>query len=111
VNKIRARGGDVVFLRPPSTRELRLNEDKRLPRARGWDALLAATRAKGVHFDDLPDAQNLVLPEFSHLTAACATVYTDAYVRALTRLTPKIRLREGAPPPLGPADCNPAVER
>ena len=111
VAKIRARGGDVVFLRPPSTRELRINEEPQLPRAKGWDALLAATNAKGVHFDDLPAAQNLVLPEYSHLTAACATVYTDAYVRALARLTPRIKLRADAPPPLQPADCNPALTR
>ena len=41
VDKIRSRGGDVVFLRPPSSPDLREIEEKHLARHRGWDALLA----------------------------------------------------------------------
>jgi len=107
VAKIRARGGDVVFVRPPSAPEFRVNEEASIPRAKGFDALLVAANAKGVHFDDLPAAQNLVLPESSHLTRACATVFTDAYVRALTRLTPHLPLKPDAPPPLTRLDCVP----
>jgi hypothetical protein len=105
VNRIRARGGDVIFIRPPSGPELRVIEDKRLPRARGWDALLAGTHAKGIHADDLPQAQQLFLPEWSHLTRKCAAVFTDAYVRQLTKLTPRLKLRGDAPPALTRADC------
>lgn len=109
VEKIRARGGEVVFLRPPSTPEFRAVEDERLPRARGWDALLAAAGVAGVHADEMPVAralsQSRALPEYSHLTRACATVYTDAYVRALSRLTPRLALRADAPPALRPEDC------
>lgn len=107
VAKIRARGGDVVFVRPPSAPVLRALEDQRLPRSRGWDPLLEAASVKGVHFDDLPAAQGLVLPEYSHLTAKCATVFTDAYVRALAKLTTRIALRTDAPSPLAPANCVP----
>ena len=46
VRRIRARGGDVIFVRPPSAPELRAVEDKRLPRAKGWDMLLAATQER-----------------------------------------------------------------
>jgi len=104
---IRSRGGDVIFIRPPSAPQLRVNEDKSLPRKLGWDRLLAGTNAKGIHFDDLPQAQNLNLPEWSHLSRKCATVFTDAYVRRLTELTPRLKLRADAPPPLGRADCMP----
>ena len=45
------------------------------------------------------------MPEWSHLSRACATVFTDAYVRALTRLTPRLTLVAQAPPPLAPEDC------
>lgn len=107
VRRIRARGGDVVFVRPPSSPELRVNEDKRLPRASGWDKLLAGTGAVGVHADDLASAQRLVLPEWSHLSRKCAAVFTDAYVRRLTELTPRLRLKADAPPPLSRADCVP----
>jgi hypothetical protein len=105
VRRIRARGGDVIFVRPPSAPELRGIEEKRLPRAKGWDLLLAGTRAKGIHADDLPQAQRLVIPEWSHLTRKCAAVFTDAYVRQLTTLTPRLTLLANAPKPLSRADC------
>ena len=107
VRRIRARGGDVIFIRPPSAPELRKVEDKRLPRQKGWDLLLAGTGAKGIHFDDLPQAKGLVLPEWSHLTRRCATVFTDAYVRRLVQLTPRLHLVANAPPPLDRSYCVP----
>jgi hypothetical protein len=105
VRRIRARGGDVIFIRPPSAPQLRVNEQKRIPRALGWDRLLAGANAKGIHADDLPQSQNLVLPEWSHLSRKCAAVFTDAYVRRLIELTPRLKLRADAPPPLSRADC------
>ena len=109
VAAIRARGGEVVFVRPPSAVQLRVNEEAQLPKTKGWDALLRNTKAVGVHNDDLPQAvQNLTLPEWSHLNRACATVFTDAYVRRLASLTPRLKLRADAPPPLTRDDCVPA---
>ena len=105
VAKIRARGGEVIFLRPPSATQLRAIEDERVPRAKVWDRLMHAAEVQGIHSDDLPAAQGLDLPELSHLSKACAPVYTDAYVRALTAITPRIRLARDAPPPLTRADC------
>ena len=105
VRRIRARGGDVIFVRPPSAPQLRVNEEKSLPRKLGWDRLLVGAKAKGIHADDLPQAQNLVLPEWSHLSRKCAAVFTDAYVRRLVELTPRLKLRPDAPPPLSRADC------
>jgi hypothetical protein len=107
VRRIRARGGDVIFIRPPSAPQLRINEQRRIPRALGWDRLLVGANAKGIHADDLPQAQNLVLPEYSHLTRKCAAVFTDAYVRRLVELTPRLKLRSDAPPPLTSSECVP----
>ena len=105
--RIRDRGGDVIFIRPPSAPELRVNEQRRIPKALGWDRLLVGANAKGIHADDLPQAQKLVLPEFSHLSRKCATVFTDAYVRRLIELTPRLKLRADAPAPLSRTDCVP----
>jgi len=105
IDKIRARGGDVVFFRPPSSPDIRAIEDKHTPRAKAWEPLLAYTHTHGIHFDDLPAAQNLILPEGSHLTHACATVYTDANIRSVVLETPMLRLKADAPAPLSAADC------
>jgi hypothetical protein len=107
VVKIRARGGEVVFVRPPSAQELRVYEEKTVSRADGWSVLLAGANVRGVHFDDQPAMQGLLLPEYSHLSRACATVFTDAYVRALANLTPRLTLRPGAARALSRADCAP----
>ncbi len=110
VDKIRARGGDVVFLRPPSAPDLRTIEESHLPKAKGWVPLLTYAHANGVHIDDLPAAQNLTLPEGSHLTRACATVFTDAYIRAITERTPLLHLQPNPPAPLSTRDCTqPAI--
>ncbi|MFL6730189.1 MAG: hypothetical protein ACJ8EZ_09720 [Sphingomicrobium sp.] len=108
VDKIRERGGDVVFVHPPSAPQLRVNEEAQVPKAKGWDVLLRTTKSAGIHSDDLPAAQGLTLPEWSHLSRKCATVFTDAYVRRLTEVTPRFRLRADAPPPLSRRDCVPA---
>jgi hypothetical protein len=108
VAKIRAHGGDVIFVRPPSAPELRKHEDARLPRAKGWDALLAAAKVKGIHADDVPAMKGLVIPEYSHLSRACAAVFTDAYVRQLAQLTPRVRILPRAPQPLSSRNCVPA---
>ncbi|CAN5347611.1 hypothetical protein BH10PSE13_BH10PSE13_08070 [soil metagenome] len=105
VAKIRARGGEVVFVRPPSAPALRKLEDERLPRATGWEKLLKAAAVQGVHADDMPVLGDIAIPELSHVSKACAPLFTDAYVRALTRITPRIRLRGDAPPPLTSTAC------
>jgi hypothetical protein len=105
VRRIVARGGQVIFIRPPSAPELRIKEEQRIPKAVGWDALLRATKSKGIHADELTQAQDLVLPDWSHLTRDCARVFTDAYVRRIAELTPRLQLRAGAPEPLSRQDC------
>jgi hypothetical protein len=110
VQQIRARGGEVVFLRPPSSGPVLAAEEQRLPRKTGWDALLAAADVRGLHFDDYPSMQGLDLPEWSHLSRRCATVYTDAYVRELVRVSDRLQLRADAPPALSAADCEAQIE-
>jgi hypothetical protein len=90
IERIRARGGEVVFLRPPSRDPIRANEQKRAPRALSWDRLLRETGSFGVHFEDYPEMQQLELPEYSHLSRASAVRFTDAYVRVMRAHVPHL---------------------
>ena len=109
VRSVESAGNLVVIKTPPGSAHLVgvVLDQSELPKAIGWNALLAGTKAKGIHADDLPQAQNLVIPEWSHLSRKCATVFTDVYVRRLVQLTTRLKLRADAPPPLSRADCVP----
>lgn len=93
VRRIRARGGEVVFIRPPSDGALLAAERKRLSKADGWDRLLRETGAFGIHWEDHAAMQGLDVPEWSHLTRESATRFTRAYVDVLRREVPWLRTR------------------
>ncbi|MDR3390008.1 MAG: hypothetical protein P4L92_23470 [Rudaea sp.] len=85
VGKLRARGVQVLFVRPPTAGRYLEFDNKLFPRAQTWDALLARTGAPGIHFEDYPELQGLELPEWSHLTAADANRYSAALVTIIDR--------------------------
>lgn len=80
VERLRARGVAVVFVRPPSNGRYYAYEQQHMPRAQTWDVLLARTGLPGVHFEDHPAMRGLELPEWSHLSRADARRYTAALV-------------------------------
>jgi len=83
VAKIRARGGEVVFIRPPSAGAYYEREQRTVPRKTSWDRILRESGTFGIHFEDYPDMQGLNTPELSHLTREDAARYTRAYVGVL----------------------------
>ena len=78
VAKLRARGVKVLFVRMPSNGEFLAYENRLYPRARTWEALLAATGAPGIHFEDYPQLRGYYLPEWSHMTLAEGERFTAA---------------------------------
>lgn len=96
VRRIRARGGEVVFVRPPSSGGFLEHERERVPRERFWDALIAATGAVGIHWEDHPELRNLEIPEWSHLSRASATQFTRVYVEQLRSRVPWLQQRMNA---------------
>lgn len=86
VKTIRERGGKVIFLCFPSTGAFLEYERKNQPRTGYWDRLLAETGAPGIHFEDHPSLSGFDCPEWSHLTSADATRYTQALVPLLAPL-------------------------
>lgn len=76
VDKIRSRGGKVVFIRMPSSGRLREIEREMWPRGAYWDRLLTETAAPGLHFEDHEPLRDFLCPEWSHLTRADAVTFT-----------------------------------
>lgn len=80
VAKLRARGVKVVFVHFPSVSPLAELEEKHMPRAVFWDGLLKATGAPGVFHADYPELANFDCPEWSHLSASDAVLFTQRLV-------------------------------
>lgn len=83
VDKIKARGGKVIFVRPPSTGGYAAAEKKFYPREVYWDRLLTATGTDGIHYADYPVLADLHCPEESHLNLHDAVVFTNELIKIL----------------------------
>ncbi len=84
VDLIKARGGQVLFVRTPSSGALMMGESMGYPRAKYWDKLLTYTGCTGIHYADYPPIAHFVCPEFSHLSQKDATVFTKNFVEILS---------------------------
>src|ERR1700730_6093970 len=84
VEKIRARGGKIIFVRFPNSGGLKELEDKIMPRQQTWDPLLQMTHAPGIYYSDFPDLSGFNCPEWSHLTAGDSVEFSK-------RLVPHLR--------------------
>jgi hypothetical protein len=85
VATLRARGVQVLFVRPPSNGHYYAFEQKVFPRARTWDVLLRRTGAPGIHFEDYAQLQGYVQPEWSHLSASEARRFTATLMPIVQR--------------------------
>jgi hypothetical protein len=85
VAKLRARGVQVLFVRMPSNGEYLAYENREFPRERSWTALLAATGAPGIHFEDHPELQGYEMPEWSHMKHSEAERFTAALYGVVAR--------------------------
>jgi hypothetical protein len=83
VDKIEARGGEVIFVRTPSSGPVLKGEMKRFPRAEYWDRLLTVTGCKGIHFADYPAIANFDCPEWSHLSPDQAVIFTTQLIKII----------------------------
>jgi hypothetical protein len=82
-DKIRARGGQVLFVRTPSSGPAKEGEGKGFPREKYWDRLLSFTGCPGIYYGDYPATANFICPEWSHLKPADAVIYTKNLVKIL----------------------------
>ena len=98
VAKIRARGGEVVFIRPPSDGPFLEREKRNAPRVKTWDRLLRETGAFGIHYEDYATMRGLEVPEWSHLSRRDAARFTRAYVEVLGERDVRLRTPPVAEP-------------
>jgi hypothetical protein len=84
VEKLRARGGKIVFVRLPVVSELKALEDRTTPRTQIWDRVIKDTAAPGIYFEDFPELSSFNCPEWSHLSAGDSVEFSK-------RLVPHLR--------------------
>jgi len=84
--KIRRRGGQVIFVRMPSVGAMLELEERLYPRAAYWDELLRRTGEQGVHFRDYDALQGYPCPDRSHLDASARAPFSAALARIVMGL-------------------------
>jgi hypothetical protein len=96
VEKIRARGGDVAFIRFPSDGPVYASESRGFPRWLAWEPFLAKTQTAGIHFADHEELRGFRLPEWSHMAAEDSGPFTRRLAPLLLRA---IATRSDGTPP------------
>jgi hypothetical protein len=86
--KLRNRGGKIVFVRFPNGGELKKLEDRETPRVGIWDRVIKQTGAPGIYYEDFPDLSDFNCPEWSHLSAGDSVEFSK-------RLVPHLRTALG----------------
>ncbi|HUS00404.1 MAG TPA: hypothetical protein VMY77_01680 [Chitinophagaceae bacterium] len=84
-DKIKARGGQVLFVRTPSSGPLGIGENMGFPREKFWNRILSFTECPGVHYMDYPVIAHFNCPEWSHLSPADAVVFTKQFIDILEK--------------------------
>jgi hypothetical protein len=84
VDKIKARGGQVLFVRTPSSGAYLVGENMFFPREKYWEPILSVTGCQGIHFADYPAIAHFICPENSHLSQSDAIVFTKNFIKILS---------------------------
>lgn len=85
VAKIKARGGEVLFVRTPSNGTYLQGENMGFPRDKYWNRLLVETKSPGIHFLDYPAIAHFDCPELSHLSRPQAIEFTKHFIEILEK--------------------------
>jgi len=85
VAQIQARGGQVVFLRMPTSGEYLATENEYFSREKFWDVLAENTPAATIHFEDVPVIRDMICAEGTHLHREDAIRFTEVLTQELIR--------------------------
>ena len=78
VHIIQQKGGNVIFVRFPSTGVMRAMENTYYPRAKYWDYLASRVEAPFIHFEDYEELAHFTCADGSHLNQHDAVRFTMA---------------------------------
>lgn len=85
VQRIRARGGNVIFVRFPSSGEVREIEEQYFPKTAFWDDFAELVGAECIHYEEVPSLRGFRCPEDSHLDERDAPRFTQSLAEELVR--------------------------
>lgn len=85
VARIQERGGQVVFVRMPSSGPVRELEDKMFPREKFWRPWIVRTGALGVSFEDYPELSGFDCPDYVHLDHQAVGPFSRALAEIIRR--------------------------
>ncbi len=83
IDKIKSRGGKVVFVRTPASGPMEAGTKQGYPRNAYWERILEETGSPGIHYEDDPTTANFICPEWSHLSPSDAILYTRSLIATL----------------------------
>jgi len=83
VEALKRRGGQVVFIRMPTSAERFRIEEQRWPRVQFWNQIAELTGAAAVHFGDHAALAAFDCPDSSHLDGADAPAFTEALIATM----------------------------
>jgi len=92
VAAIREKGGDVIFVRLPTSGTKRERERRLFPRNEFWDLFAANTDALAIHFEDHPALRRFHLPDGTHIEQRDSPAFSRALGEIIVR---ELGSREG----------------
>jgi hypothetical protein len=85
VERLRSRGGQVVFLRIPVAPELYAIDEESFPKAKYWSRIGEGTSAVALHFEEIDGMADLEFADYSHLNYSEAPRFTLMLADELVR--------------------------
>jgi len=85
LKKFRARGGNAILIRCPSSGNVRMGEREKLPRTAFWNDLVKQSNLKAYHFEDYDSLKHLTCPEESHLSGSDADLFTRELLKIMKK--------------------------
>lgn len=86
-NKIRSRGGEVIFVRMPTTGKTIEYDQTYYPKEQYWDRLASLYNGPSIHFMDYPSLMAYDSPDTSHLDFTDRAGFTNDLVKIIRQVS------------------------